>query len=64
MSKQKMPEWLRMSKSYRLLIEAAEAAFNGSCDCTCCGLVREWAKTAPPPKGPGLPGVKDRGRKR
>lgn len=59
-----MPEWLVKSKSYRLLIEAAECAFEEECDCGACQALRDWAATATPPDM-GLPkeGVKP-GRKR
>jgi hypothetical protein len=54
MSKQikKMPEWIEESRGYRLLIGAAEAAFNGNCTCECCRLIQEWALTTKPPVKP------------
>ena len=62
MSKKEMPSWIMQSRGYRLLIEAAESAFEGSCDCHCCELVREWAKTATPPEKPTIPESVKRGR--
>jgi len=55
-SKKQAPEWIKASRAYRLLIEAAEAAYGGECDCRCCQILREWAETAPPMPGSVAPG--------
>jgi len=53
-SKKEVPEWIKQSRAYRLLAEAAEQAFTEGCDCNVCKTLREWANLVK--DLPGAPG--------